>query len=128
MSAPRGHLFGYLFIILTRTHLKFIEKDFKVLVEKDLEMVKKKLQQEKEDFENKAKKFLDSQKKELATLQTRIDNLVKATSQLKNFKKHSPSKGTAKSAASKKSVIKKVSKATSKPGFKPNTTKKAVPK
>lgn len=108
--------------------VKDAQKDFKGLVEKDLEMVKKKLQQEKEDFENKAKKFLDSQKKELATLQTKIDKLVKATSQLKNLKKPSPSKGTAKSAASKKSVIKKVSKAASKPGFKPKTTKKAASK
>jgi hypothetical protein len=89
--------------------------------------VKKKLQKEKEDFEAKAKKFLEGQKKELATLQAKFDKLVKATAKLKAAK----SSSTAKSAAtttSKKKVMKKVSKATAKPGFKAKTTKKVASK
>ncbi len=107
--------------------VKDAQKDFNKLVDKDLDNVKKKLQKEKEDFEAKAKKFLEGQKKELATLQAKFDKLVKATAKLKAAK----SSSTAKSAAtttSKKKVMKKVSKATAKPGFKAKSTKKVASK
>lgn len=106
--------------------MKDAQKDFSKLVDKDLEVVKKKLQKEKADFEVKAKKFLESHKKELETLQAKFDKFVKATSKLKAKKGPAVSKDA---PTSKKKVIKKVAKASSekRPGFK-STKKKPTAK
>jgi hypothetical protein len=108
--------------------IKDAQKDFKGLVDKDLESVKKKLQKEKKDFQVKAKNFLNDQKKELATLQAKFDKLISATSKLKGVKVNTPPKTASKVAASKKTIIKKVAKSATKPGFKQKTTKKAASK
>jgi hypothetical protein len=108
------------------TMIKDAQKDFSQIVDRDLENVKKKLQKEKADFETKAKKFLDGHKKEVAMLQAKIDKLMKATAKLRKSKGAAP-KGIIPS--SKKKVLKKVAKGTSKnPGFKPKTAKKVTRK
>jgi hypothetical protein len=93
--------------------VKDAQKDFNKLIDKDLQNVKKKLNKEKADFELKAKKFLDGHKKELDTLQSKFEKLVKATSQLKT--KKGPTVAKASDApTSKKKVMKKVAKASAK--------------
>lgn len=104
--------------------VKDAQKDFNKLVDKDLDIVRKKLQKEKNDFEAKARKFLDGHKKEIASLQSKVEKLVKATQKLSQKKSAAP-KATA--AGSKKKVLKKVAKAKSAPGFK-KTTKKVAKK
>ena len=78
---------------------------------------------EKEDFESKTKKFLEGHKKELASLQAKVDKLIKASA----GKAKKASAKPAPAAPTRKKVIKKVAKATAKPGFK-KTTKKATKK
>ena len=81
----------------------------------------------KADIEKKAKKFLDGHKKELNTLQGKIDKLMKAAGKLKAKNKGPTAAKTA--APSKKKVLKKVAAAKgAKAGFKKATTKKAAPK
>jgi DNA anti-recombination protein RmuC len=104
------------------TIVKDAQADLNKMIDKDLENVKKVLQKEKNDFESKAKKFLDNHKKELATLQTQIDRLVKAGAKLKRIKATASAK---KATTTKKQVKKKVAKAQSKPGFKKTTKKSA---
>ena len=105
--------------------VKDAQKDFHKLMEKDLENLKKKLQNEKSDFENKAKKFLEGHKKEIAILQSKLDKLVKSTAKLKTSKVNSTTKSATTAGTSKKKVIKKVMKSAPKAGFKTKTTKKA---
>ena len=101
--------------------IKDAQKDFKGRVDKDLEAMKKKLHKEKEDFEQKAKGFLDNHKKELVTLQAKLDKLVKAAEKLRQVKVKAPKAGV----TTKKKITKKVAKSSAKPGFKPKSTRKA---
>lgn len=83
------------------TMVKDAQRDFNKILDKDLDVVKKKLQKEKEDIEIKAKKFLENHKKELDSLQVKFDKLVRAT------------KGKAKEAAAptmKKKAVRKAAK------------------
>lgn len=84
--------------------VKDAQKDFHKIVDKDIAEMKKKLQKEKTQVEMKAKKFLDGHKKELNTLQAKIDKLVKSA---KNVKAAPVKKATAKKVATKKKVSKK---------------------
>jgi hypothetical protein len=81
------------------------QKDLKGLVDKDIEAVRQRLQKEKADFEAKARKFLDAQKKELATLQEKLDTLVKATAKLKKSRAAAAAK--AAGPATRKKATKK---------------------
>ncbi|MES2529195.1 MAG: hypothetical protein V4598_19065 [Bdellovibrionota bacterium] len=83
--------------------MKEAQKDWNKLVDRDLQDMKKKLQKEKSDVEAKAKKFLDSHKKELNSLQAKIDKLVKSAKQMK-----APAKKATKKAITKKVIAKKV--------------------
>ena len=106
--------------------VKDAQSDLNKLIDRDLDNMKKKLQKEKEEFETKAKKFLEAQKKELSILQGKFDRLVKATAKLK---KRTEPKGAVKAEApSKKRIVKKVGKASKKPGFKTKSTKKVSSK
>lgn len=89
--------------------VKEAQKDWNKLVDRDLQDMKKKLQKEKAEVEMKAKKFLDSHKKELNTLQAKIDKLVKSAKSVKAApaKKAPAKKATAKKVATKKKVSKK---------------------
>jgi hypothetical protein len=89
--------------------MKEAQKDWNKLVDRDLQDMKKKLQKEKAEVEVKAKKFLDSHKKELNALQSKIDKLVKSA---KNVKAAPAKKTTAKKATATKKVAtkKKVAK------------------
>lgn len=89
--------------------MKDAQKDFNGLVNKDLESMKAKLHKEKNDFEKKAKKFLEAHKKDLNTLQAKIDKLMKAT---KNSKV--PAAKAPAASGTKKKVSKKVAKAVKK--------------
>lgn len=104
--------------------IKDAQKDFKGIVERDLESVRKKLQKEKQDFELKAKKFLEGHKKELSNLQEKLDKLIKSSTKIKV----ASVKTTSKKATSKKNVVKKVTKALAKPGFKSKASKKVATK
>lgn len=84
--------------------VKDAQKDFHKIVDKDIAEMKKKLQKEKTQVEMKAKKFLDGHKKELNTLQAKIDKLVKSA---KNVKPVPVKKVTTKKVATKKKVSKK---------------------
>lgn len=84
--------------------VKEAQKDWNKLVDRDLQDMKKKLQKEKAEVEMKAKKFLQNHKKELNTLQAKIDKLVKSA---KNVKAPPAKKATAKKAATKKVASKK---------------------
>jgi len=108
--------------------VKDAQKDFNKLMNRDLEVLKKKLQKEKSDFESKAKKFLEGHKKELATLQSKVDKLIKSTAKLNSSKTTSSPKMTPSSTTTKKKVIKKVAKVATKPGFKTKATKKTPSK
>jgi hypothetical protein len=92
--------------------VKDAQKDFNKLVDKDLQIVKKKLNKEKADIEMKAKKFLDGHKKELDMLQSKFEKLMKATSSLKT--KKGPTVAKAAAPITRKKVMKKVAKATTK--------------
>jgi hypothetical protein len=85
--------------------VKEAQKDWNKLVDRDLQDMKKKLQKEKAEVEMKAKKFLQDHKKELNSLQAKIDKLVKSA---KNVKSAPAKKTTAKKATSKKAIAKKV--------------------
>lgn len=90
--------------------VKEAQKDWNKLVDRDLQDMKKKLQKEKAEVEAKAKKFLDNHKKELNTLQSKIDKLVKSAKSVKAPKatKKAPTKKViAKKVATKKKVAKK---------------------
>jgi len=88
--------------------VKEAQKDWNKLVERDLQDMKKKLQKEKAEVEMKAKKFLDNHKKELNTLQAKIDKLVKSAKKVKAPAKKVPTKkAIAKKVATKKKVSKK---------------------
>lgn len=88
--------------------MKEAQKDWNKLVDRDLQDMKKKLQKEKAEVEMKAKKFLDSHKKELNTLQAKIDKLVKSAKAVKApAKKATAKKATAKKVATKKKVSKR---------------------
>lgn len=89
------------------SHVKNAQKDFNRIVNKDLEVLKKKLQKEKLDVEKKAKKFLDGHKKELNALQTRFEKLLKASTKLK-------AKAPVKARATKKVAKKAAKKVTKK--------------
>lgn len=82
--------------------VKEAQKDWNKLVDKDLADMKKKLQKEKAEVEKKAKQFLDGHKKELNSLQARIDKLVKSAKKVKA--------APAKKAPAKKATTKKVAK------------------
>ncbi len=84
--------------------MKEAQKDWNKLVDRDLQDMKKKLQKEKTEVEVKAKKFLQDHKKELNSLQAKIDKLVKSA---KSVKVSPAKKTTAKKAATKKKVAKK---------------------
>ena len=84
--------------------MKEAQKDWNKLVDRDLQDMKKKLQKEKAEVEAKAKKFLDSHKKELNSLQAKLDKLVKSAKSLKAPAK----KTTTKKAITKKVIAKKV--------------------
>lgn len=92
--------------------VKDAQKDFNKLVNKDLQDVKKKLQKERQDIEKKAKKFLDGHRKELDTLQAKLEKLIKSGSKVKG--KKAPATAKAAVPATKKQVRKKVAKATKK--------------
>lgn len=104
--------------------VKDAQKDFNKLVEKDIESVRSKLQKEKADIEKKAKKFLDGHKKELSSLQGKIDKLMKAAGKLK--KKSTVTVKSSSAPTTKKKVMKKVAKATPKKGFAKKTTARKV--
>ena len=92
--------------------VKDAQNDFNKVVNRDLAEVKKKLQKERQDIEKKAKKFLDGHRKELDTLQAKIEKLIKAGAKLKG--KKAPAAPKAKVPATKKQVRKKVAKASTK--------------
>ncbi len=102
--------------------VKDAQADLNKIIDRDLDNVKKKLQKEKEEFENKAKKFLESQKKELSSLQAKFDRIVKATAQLK--KRPEPKA----EATSKKRITKKVAKISKKSGYRSKSKKKVSSK
>jgi hypothetical protein len=85
--------------------VKDAQKDFNKLVDKDLEVVKNKLIKEKADIEKKAKKFFDNHKKELNSLQAKVEKLIKA-----NSKKKPVAKVAATSAQKVKKIAKKARK------------------
>jgi hypothetical protein len=89
--------------------VKEAQKDWNKLVDRDLQDMKKKLQKEKAEVEIKAKKFLDSHKKELNALQSKIDKLVKSAKKVKAApaKKATTKKAITKKVASKKKAAKK---------------------
>ncbi len=103
--------------------VKDAQTDFNRLLDKDVDAVRKRLQKEKEDFEAKARKFLEEQKKEFATLQEKLDTLVKATAKLKE-KRHAEAP-KAQAAGTRKKVTKATTK---KVATKPRATKKATKK
>lgn len=88
--------------------VKEAQKDWNKLVDRDLQDMKKKLQKEKAEVEMKAKKFLQDHKKELNTLQAKIDKLVKSAKNVKVAPaKKAPAKKTTAKKAVKKAVLKK---------------------
>jgi hypothetical protein len=101
--------------------MKDAQNDFNKLINKDIDLLKKKLQKEKQDFESKAKTFLDGHKKEIASLQAKVEKLIKVTQKLSKKSSKNPSK--ASEAGSKKKVLKKVAKAKPAAGFKKATRK-----
>lgn len=93
--------------------VKDAQRDFAALVNKDLAVVKKKFAQERTQLEKElkkqtavAKKFIDAQKKEIATLQARLEKLVKKTA--------SGAKKGAKKPVTRKAIKKATKKATRK--------------
>lgn len=93
--------------------VKDAQRDFAALVSKDLAVVKKKFAQERTQLEKElkkqtavAKKFIDAQKKEIATLQARLEKLVKKTA--------SGAKKGAKKPVTRKAIKKATKKATRK--------------
>lgn len=93
--------------------VKDAQRDFAALVNKDLAVVKKKFAQERTQLEKElkkqtavAKKFIDAQKKEIATLQARLEKLVKKTA--------SGAKKGAKKPVTHKAIKKATKKATRK--------------
>ena len=93
------------------TMVKDAQKDFSKLVDKDLGNLKSKFQKEKAVLEKKAKKFFDNHKKEIQALQTKFDELVKASAK-KTPAKAAPT--TKKKVSAKPAVAKAVKKATKK--------------
>ncbi len=90
--------------------VKEAQKEFNQLVDRDLEVMKKKLQEEKVEIEKKAKVFLEAQKKELRMVQEKLDQLMKKASKKapaskKTTKKASAAKGS-KEATKKKTTRK----------------------
>ena len=108
--------------------VKDAQKDFNNLVEKDLEKVRKKLKKEKEDFDAKAKKFLDGYKRELSSLEDKIDKLIKAKTKLTSSKNATSKKDSGDLPSSRKKILKKASKVTAKPGYKSKPLKKSTAK
>jgi DNA polymerase III delta prime subunit len=94
-----------------KTMVKDAQKDFAALVNKDLAAVKKKFAKERSllDKELKkqtdsAKKFIATQKKEISTLQARLEKLVKAK------KTGTVAKITTKKVVATRKTIKKATK------------------
>ena len=90
--------------------VKDAQRDFNKILNRDIDLMKKKLKKEKLDIEKRAKKFLDGHKKDLASLQAKFDKLVKTSSKLKAApaKKATAKKATKKVA--KKTATKKATK------------------
>lgn len=91
--------------------MKEAQRDFNKIVDQDLDKMKKKFHKEKVELEKKTKKFIDTQKKEIHVLQSKLETLLKKTG------KKAPVKAKAAKKAVKKAVkktAKKVSKATKK--------------
>ena len=86
--------------------MKEAQKDWNKLVDRDLADMKKKLQKEKAEVEKKAKQFLENHRKELGTLQAKLEKLVKASRKSAPAKK-APTKKAATKKVSKKKVSKK---------------------
>lgn len=102
--------------------MKDAENDFNKLVNKDLETMKKKLQEEKADFEQKAKKFMAEHQKELDGIQSKFKQFVAATKQAaaktrskkSTQKEATPKKKATTKAATPKTAAPKAAKATKK--------------
>lgn len=92
------------------TLVKDARKDFNKLVDKDMDVVKKKFKKEKSDIEKKAKKFLDEHKKELNGLQAKLDKLMRKSGRVTEAPKAAAASTTKKKASKKVAkAVKKVS-------------------
>jgi len=99
------------------TMVKDAQKDLTKLVDKDLGQLKVKFNKEKLVLEKKAKKFFDNHKKEIDSLQSKFDKLVKTNA--KKIEKKVPVKAATQDIAKKvakvtKKVAKKAKKKTTK--------------